>query len=250
MVSLSVKGLSYQRGAFTLSLPELAIASGEKVALMGENGCGKSTLINLLSGLIPTYKSAIYYQERPLEAIDHAERARIFSVLVQFADVSFPFSVREVALLGRFAQMSARAFSPEDIAKTMALLSRFDLTRYADRSFAELSGGERRRVMIARVLNQQTPIVFLDEPNASLDIRHTLEVFSYLYGLSQTVVASVHDINLAHRYFDRFLFFKGGKLLHDVARDDVTPAILSEVYDVSVSADTACFNFSPNQLGV
>lgn len=245
MASIDIHDLSYRRGDFSLAIPSLSINAGEKVALMGENGCGKSTLINLLAGFIESNKEAVRYQDRALESISHTERARIFSVLPQFSDISFPFSVFEVALLGRFTHLNGADFQAEDREKTAQLLTLLDLDKYQQRSFAELSGGEKRRVMIARVLNQEAPIIYLDEPNSSLDIRHTLEIFEHLSQLSHTVVTSVHDINLAHRYFDRFLFFKNGSLLYDVKKEQVSQQLLSEVYDVSVSTDHRCFSFCP-----
>ena len=243
MVELNVKNLSYARGDFSLHIPSLTIRSGEKVALMGENGCGKSTLIHLLTGLVEPANESVFYQNEALEHIAHGKRAHLFSVLPQFSDISFPFSVFDVALLGRFVHLTGADFKQADRDKTQALLRLLDIAQYKDRSFAELSGGEKRRVMIARVLNQQAPIIFLDEPNSSLDVRHTLEIFEHLQQLPQTVMAAVHDINLAHRYFDRFLFFKQGRLIFDVPRKGVRPQLLSEVFDVSVSTDTTHFSF-------
>jgi ABC-type cobalamin/Fe3+-siderophores transport system ATPase subunit len=245
MVNIEVKDLSYQRGEFSVHLPALTIAEGEKVALMGENGCGKSTLIHLLTGLIEPVEGAAFYQGEALQKIAHGKRARLFSLLPQFSDISFPFTVAEVALLGRYAQLSGSEFQQQDRDKTLQLLQLLDLEQYQARSFSELSGGEKRRVMIARVLNQEAAAIFLDEPNASLDIRHTLEIFSHLQKLPQTVICSVHDINLAHRYFQRFLFFKKGRLMFDVPRHEITTQLLSEVYDVSVSIDTNSFSFCP-----
>ncbi|WP_375749624.1 ABC transporter ATP-binding protein [Vibrio sp. HN007] len=246
MANLTIKNLNFSRGDFKLSVPELEIKHGEKVALMGENGCGKSTLINLATGLIDVPKKSVFYQNRAIEKIPHAERARLFSVLAQFSDISFPFSVMEVALLGRYVHLTSNDFQQKDRDITLDLLKLLDIDQYKDKSYADLSGGEKRRVMIARVLNQEAPIIFMDEPNSSLDIRHTLEIFEHMHRLPQTVITSVHDINLAHRYFDRFLFFKQGNLIYDVPRDAVTPQLLSEVYDVTVSTDTSSFNFCPN----
>ena len=245
MANLDIKDLSYHRGDFSLQISSLTIDKGEKVALMGENGCGKSTLINLLAGLIEANKESVFYQGEPLEKITHSKRAHLFSVLPQFSDISFPFSVFEVVQLGRFIHMTEADFQQEDRDKTQKQLALLDIAHYKSRRFTALSGGEKRRVMIARVLNQEAPIIFLDEPNSSLDVRHTLEIFSHLQQLPQTVITSVHDVNLAHRYFDRFLFFKKGELIFDVPREGVTAQLLSEVYDVSVSTGNTHFSFRP-----
>lgn len=244
MADIKIDNLEYRRGDFFLSIPSLNIDAGEKIALMGENGCGKSTLINLLAGLIDMPEQSIFYQQQPLEVLTHAARAKLFSVLPQFSDISFPFSVQEVALLGRYVHINGNEFQEDDKEKTLDLLKLLDIEQYKDRRYSDLSGGEKRRVMLARVLNQEAPIIYLDEPNASLDIRHTLEIFDHLHQLEQTVITSVHDINLAYHYFERFLFFKKGELIYDVLRDQITPQLLSEVYDVKVSLDTASFSFS------
>ncbi|WP_432454026.1 MULTISPECIES: ABC transporter ATP-binding protein [unclassified Agarivorans] len=245
MAKISINALCYQRGDFQLELDSLTISEGEKVALMGENGCGKSTLINLLTGLIEPPPNSVFYDGFDLRDTPHLARAKQFALLSQFSDISFPFSVFEVVQLGRFACSNGQSFSQQDRDKTQALLSLLDIQRYQSKSYTELSGGEQRRVMLARVLNQDAPIVYLDEPNASLDIRHTLQIFEHLYSLPQTIISSVHDINLAHRYFDRFLFLKQGKLLYDVVQQQLSPALLSEVYDVSVTRSDTSFCFNP-----
>lgn len=243
MVNIQIKSLCYQRAEFKLRIPSLSIAPGEKIALMGENGCGKSTLINLMSGLITPAAASVYYQDNPIESIAHHTRARLFSVLPQFCDISFPFSVFEVIRLGRFAHLKGNSFAPDDTLKTEHYMELLGLTHYKDRSFAQLSGGEKRRVMIARVLNQEASVIYLDEPMASLDIRHSLEILRHLNALSQTVICSVHDINLAYHHFERFIFFKHGELLFDLRRDEITEQQLAEVYDVSVTTDPSRFSF-------
>lgn len=243
MAELSVHDLNFRRGDFTLQLPELRIAPGEKVAILGENGCGKSTLLHLLAGLLPPQSGAIAYGGEPLRSIPVAQRAHIFSFLPQFSEVIFPFSVYEVVLFGRFPHRRGNAYSNEDLRLTEEQLARLDLMALKDRHFNQLSGGEKRRVMLARVLNQQAPVIYLDEPNAGLDIRHTLEIFALLAARQETVIAPVHDVNLAHRFFERFLFLKNGRLRADASRRDVTPQLLAETYDVQVTRGTASFLF-------
>jgi iron complex transport system ATP-binding protein len=171
------------------------------------------------------------------------QRARLFALLPQLSEVIFPFSVYEVVLFGRFPHYIGNSFSAADEEQSKRLLERLDLLDLQQRPFNRLSGGEQRRVMLARVLNQQAEIIYLDEPNASLDIRHTLDIFTLLTGRNETLIAPVHDINLAYRFFDRFLFLKQGQLLADVGRADVTPELLAETYDVQVTAGTAAFEF-------
>jgi len=243
MAELRIDGLDFTRGEFRLQLPELKVAQGEKLAILGENGSGKSTLLQLLTGLLES-KDEISYDQRPLAKIPIVERARLFALLPQQAQVIFPFSVFEVVLFGRFAQTDGRRPQERDSAQTRALLEQLDLTLLSDRSFNRLSGGEQRRVMLARALNQQAQILFLDEPNASLDVRHSLDIFDFLAQTTQTVISPVHDINLAARFFERFWLLKNGRLLADVSRAELTDPLLAETYDVQVSTAAGNFTFS------
>ncbi|TKB50032.1 ABC transporter ATP-binding protein [Ferrimonas aestuarii] len=243
MARIDIRDLRFSRDQFQLSLPQLRIHQGEKVALMGENGCGKSTLIALMTGLLQPATGQIQYDGQPLEALDYGERARCFSLLPQFSTLAFPFTVLEVVQMGRFAKLQSSDYQQADLDASRQLLTLMDIAHLEHKAFSELSGGEQRRVMLARVLNQQTPIVYLDEPNASLDVRHTLDTFAHLYELPATVITSVHDINMALRYFDRFLFFKNGQLLADRQRSELTPQLLNEVYDVSVVSSGDGFSF-------
>ena len=242
MAELQVENLQFQRGGFHLQLDNLHIQAGEKVAILGENGSGKSTLLHLLCGLLQG-SGKICYNQRRLNQIPMAQRAHIFSLLPQFSEVIFPFCVEEVVLFGRFPHRSGNSFSAADRELSEQQLQQLDLLQLRKRQFNQLSGGEKRRVMLARVLNQQAPIIFLDEPNASLDIRHTLEIFELLAGRAETVISPDHDINLAERFFQRFLLVKQGKLLADAAREQLTPELLTETYDVQISAGTAAFTF-------
>ncbi len=242
MAELRVENLEFSRGDFRLQLDKLQIQPGEKVAVLGENGSGKSTLLQLLCGVLHG-TGKIFYAGQGLQNIPVAQRARLFSLLTQFSEVIFPFSVEEVVLFGRFPHAQGNSFSAEDRSLSEQQLEKLDLLQLRDRQFNQLSGGEKRRVMLARVLNQQAPIIYLDEPNASLDIRHTLEIFELLRDRDETVISPVHDINLAERFFERFLLLKQGQLLADVRREELTPELLTETYDVQVTSGAAAFTF-------
>lgn len=243
MAELQLSRINFLRGDFRLQLPELQISAGEKVAILGENGSGKSTLLQLLTGLL-TGGGRIEINGRTLDQIPVRERAGLFALLPQRAEVIFPFSVFEVVQFGRFACGDGQSTSEDDRQKTALLLGKLDLQHLAERNFTQLSGGEQRRVMLARALNQETEILFLDEPNASLDVRHSLDIFAFLQESEQTVVAPIHDINLAVNSFTRFWLLKNGQLLADVTRAQLTPELLSETFDVQVSAAAGSFIFS------
>ncbi len=243
MAELQFDTLTFTRGEFNLQLPQLRVIRGEKLAILGENGSGKSTLLQLLTGLLEG-EGTIRYDREPLKQISTIERAHIFALLPQQAQVIFPFSVFEVVLFGRFARTDGRQPSDQDHKQTHELLKQLALEPLSERSFNQLSGGEQRRVMLARALNQQASVLFLDEPNASLDVRHSLDIFTQLQQTTQTVISPVHDINLAARFFDRFWLLKNGRLLADVDRAGLTTDLLAETYDVQVSTATDSFTFS------
>lgn len=243
MADLTLHKLSFRRGSFSLELPDLRVLSGEKLAILGENGSGKSTLLQILCGLLPAAGEIRYGDER-LSDLAHTRRAKLFALLPQQADVIFPFSVFEVVLFGRYIHMQANKPAEQDLAATRELLTRLDLEPLAERRFNQLSGGEQRRVMLARALNQQTEMLYLDEPNASLDVRHSLDLFGQLQASPRTIISPVHDINLAARHFERFWLLKDGKLLADVARADLSADLISETYDVQVSTAAESFTFS------
>jgi len=222
--------INYKRGGFRMTANSFSVDEGEKVALLGENGSGKSTLLHLMTGLLG--RADVSYLGKNLNKMSYRERSEIFSFLPQMPEVSLPFKVSEVAGFG-----SSERESVEDSLK------RADVHHLKNRIFNELSGGEKRRVMLARVLNQNTPIQMMDEPVSMLDIRHKLEVLRLLTESGKTVVASIHDINLAFEYFDRFLFIKNGDLKYDLNIKQVSQNVIEEIFNVKVNGDAGRYSF-------
>lgn len=204
MGMIEVGSIYYKQGGdFLLTAGNFKIEQGEKVAVLGENGSGKkSTLMHLMTGVIGN--ADIRYMGQPLKKMSYIDRARMLSFLPQMPEVSFPFTVFFEVV--KFGQYNA---SNEDIEEaTNTSLRMADIYHLKERVFSELSGGEKRRVMLARVINQGSPVQILDEPVSMLDIRHELEILDLLVNSDKTVVASIHDVNLAVEYFDRFIFLK------------------------------------------
>lgn len=229
--------INFVRGDFRLTTYELNIKQGEKIALIGENGSGKSTLLHLICGLIDGARAE--YNGTDINRINHKERAKLAAFMPQLPSVVFPFSVFEVVRLGAYA-----AGQMKDADKlTNETIEQTGITHLRDRSFAQLSGGEKRRVMIARTINQATPALFLDEPVSMLDVRHSLEILELLCGSDKTVIASMHEVNLAVKYFDRVLMMKDGKLLYDTPSKDVTASMMSEVFNVKAHSCSDHFTF-------
>ena len=197
-----------------LSDIDLEIHAGEVLALVGPNGAGKSTLLSVLSGdLRPTHGSVVV-EGRDIRGIRHIELARLRSVLTQENQVSFPFTVAEVVEMGRspWQRTSSRDDDERAIA---AAIQATDVSHLAARRYTSLSGGEKARVSLARVLAQSTPTVFLDEPTAALDLRHQEEVMTTAADIARSgraVVVVVHDLSLASAYADRVALVASGRL--------------------------------------
>jgi len=232
--------IDFRRGDFSLSIEPFEIKPNEKVAILGENGCGKSTFIHYASGILG--KGEVEYSGQKLKNIPHRNRAMLFALFAQNPDIAFPFKVSEVVRMGLFAS-NLGAYGAVDDEKTMEVLRLFDIERYADRKFGELSGGEKRRVMLARAFNQGTGILYLDEPVSMLDIRHSLEIMQIVEDSDKTIIASMHDINLSVKYFQRLIMMKNGRIVYDIHRDELKPEMIEEIYNVKVTDNNSVFDF-------
>ncbi|MEO8094032.1 MAG: heme ABC transporter ATP-binding protein [Pseudolysinimonas sp.] len=192
----------------------LDVVAGEVLVIVGPNGAGKSTLLAVLSGELPATRGSVTVEGREIGGIRQAERARLRSVLTQENTVSFPFRVAEVVAMGR-APWARSPEGREDVQVVGQAMAEADVTHLARRRYTTLSGGEKARVTLARVLAQATPTVFLDEPTAALDLRHQEEVMRTARRLAddgRAVVVVLHDLSLAGAYADRLALVANGHL--------------------------------------
>ena len=242
---INIDLLAFERDDFHFSIKKLHVDQNEKIAILGENGSGKSTLFYLLAGLLKDSKGSIKYNKIPLGKIPILERARLFSFLPQYSYIIFPFTVMEIVLLGALWENYnfKMEISKNEMYDIDAMLQTLDIYNIKDKKWTELSGGEKRRVMIARVLNQNTDIIYFDEPTNMLDIRHSLKILCYILSLNKTIIASIHDINLAYKYFDRFILLKKGKILADIKREGLNEKIINEGFDVKTCLNDGTFSF-------
>ncbi len=215
------------RGGFTLQVDELRLTPGEKIALLGENGCGKTTLLQVLAGLLPA-DGAITHNNENWRRLGHEARARHLAYLPQEGGVLFNLTVEELIDLALGVQPPARGEARE------AALAATEMGGFLRRPYYSLSGGEKRRAMLARIFCRETSLVLLDEPTAPLDMRHAAQIMRHLQANPATVLAAMHDLNLAARWFDRFLLMKQGRILFDVRKDELDPATLQEVYGLGL----------------
>ena len=183
--------------------------------VIGPNGSGKSTLARLLLGVEWPQEGTAAFEGRPLPDWDRKALARRVAAVPQFEAVAFPLRVREYVAMGRYPFLGPWAAEGESDHRAIdAALQRCDVAGLADRDLASLSGGERQRVRIARALAQEPAALVLDEPTASLDVRHEMDIFRLLAELAsegRTVVLVTHSLNLSGRFADRILMLDRGR---------------------------------------
>jgi len=235
---LALSALSADLGGRpVLDRVSFTVGGGEFVGLIGPNGAGKSTLLRAVLGLVPS-RGAVEVAGRPAAQMSAAERACIVSYLPQEREIAWAVTVERVVMLGRaphiapFAGPGAR--DREAVARAIAHM---DIGGLAGRPANALSGGEKARVLIARALAQEAPLMLADEPTAGLDPAHQIALMRALQGVAReggSVVACLHDLGLAARWCSRLLLIDGGRLVADGTPAEVlTAARLRDVYGVT-----------------
>ncbi len=198
---------------------------GEFFGICGPNGAGKTTLLRLLGGLLPPSAGSVTVAGQPLASLQPREAARQIAFMHQDTQVPFEFSVLEVVLFGRHPYAPPlQGHSAADRRIARDCLAEVDCVHLADRPVSTLSGGERQRVMLARALAQDTPILLLDEPTSSLDIRNSLDVFETcqkLAGRGRLVIAVLHDLRAAARFCTRLCLMHEGTIVADGDPEEV-----------------------------
>lgn len=235
--AFALAGVGYRIGAAEiLSDITLEVGFGRVLALVGPNGAGKSSLLTLLTRDARPSAGTIEMEGRPVHEYAARELSRRRAVLLQSNQVAFSFTAREVVEMGR-APWTGLDHGDDDAVVHDALVSA-DVLHLAERPFSSLSGGERARVSLARVLAQDTPIIMLDEPTAALDLRHqedVLQLTRELASLGRAVIVVLHDLSLAAAYADDIAIIAGGRLQARGAPEKVlTQQRIESVYGTAV----------------
>ncbi|MFW5968089.1 MAG: heme ABC exporter ATP-binding protein CcmA [Persicimonas sp.] len=240
MTTLSAENITHRFGD-TAVLEEVTfeVDAGESIVIVGPNGVGKTTLLRILAGLLEPTDGVVRVDKTPLEDIGRRQLARKVSVVAQARPRVFEFSALEVVLMG-FHARTGRFSLPSEAQKERALeaMDRLEIADLADRPASVLSGGELQRVLMARTMVTDADLWLLDEPTASLDLRHQVALLDRVREHCEaggTAIAVLHDLALAHRYFERALVLDEGRLIADGPADEkLTDELLSRVFDVSL----------------
>ncbi|SER71764.1 iron complex transport system ATP-binding protein [Tranquillimonas rosea] len=232
MTVLSLDALSVSlRGRPVLRDATLSVGAGELVGLIGPNGAGKTTLMRAALGLLGARGRS------SLAALPARERARTAAWMPQSREIAWPVTVETLVMLGRLPHMAGgQRPAAADHASVDRALARMELDPLRHRTATRLSGGEQARVLIARALAQETPLILADEPIAGLDPAYqiaTMQTFAGLAASGHAVVVSLHDLPLAARHCTRLVMMDRGRIVADGAPDAVlTPERLAEVFHV------------------
>ncbi|MEO1680692.1 MAG: ABC transporter ATP-binding protein [Pseudomonadota bacterium] len=214
----------------------LDVARGEMVGLLGPNGAGKSTLLRTVYRMTKPSTGAVHVNGQDVQHQTASWVAQNVAAVLQDMPADFPLTVRDVVSMGRSAHKALlEPDTGHDRALVDAALRLQSLDALEGRPFRTLSGGERQRALLARALVQQPSILVLDEPTNHLDIRHQLSLLDFIRALGVTVLAALHDLNLAARYCDRICLLNGGLVAASGTPDVVlTPNRVAEVYGVEM----------------
>ena len=244
MIGLQIRQVSFSYlDGLVLHDIDLSIGAGEMVGLLGPNGSGKTTLIKLASGVLKPGQGEIRLDGSDLSRLRRKAIARKITVVPQQFHIPFAFTVGEVAMLGRIPFIKALAGETDGDRKAVTTaLELVDISELEQRRFDELSGGERQKVVLAMALAQEPKLLLLDEPTAHLDITHQVEILELVKSLNLeqgiTVMAAMHDLNLASLYFDRLVLLKDGRILADGTPAEVlTEDGIREVFSASVMVE-------------
>ncbi len=239
MIALSFDGVTARYGARkALDTVSASFAAGSVTGLVGPNGAGKTTLLRTALGFLKAEQGRIAVHSQPLESFSRETLARTIAYLPQSAEAYWPIRAAKLVALGRMPHRAPLApLSPTDDAAVEAALARCDASSFAARRMDELSSGERARVLLARALATQAPILLVDEPAAHLDPAHQLQLMELLREEASrgvAVIVTLHDLALASRFCDELVVLDGGRAVAaGLPHAALSDATLAETFGIS-----------------
>ena len=251
MTELSLQNVSLEiSGHFLVREISLTLKKGKLTAFIGRNGSGKTTALRLLAGLLAPTAGRATFNEKDLAHFRRRELAKKIAFVPQDTHIEFDFTVEEIVAMGRNPHLGrfARETAPDKLAIAEAM-QRTNIEHLAQRPVTELSGGERQRVVLARSLATEAEIMLLDEPTASLDIAHALEVLEMCRDFAnegKTIGVAIHDLNAAVRFADEVVLMHEGRIFAqgataEVLNEQTINAVFEVCTDKTQTADGKTF---------
>lgn len=236
MKKLQVEKLTFDIGK-TRILKDITFDVEENtfVGVIGPNGSGKSTMLKSIYGVNKPSGGQILFEGQNLLKMDGKERAKKIAVLAQESSGQFDFTVQQVVEMGRYPHKNAlENYSKYDMEIVDRVLKEMKLEDYRERSFNTLSGGEKQRVLISRLLVQESKFIILDEPTNHLDIGHQIEIMNVIKNMGVTVLAAIHDMNMAAIYCDKLVIMKKGEVItQGSVEETLTADMLRDLFNVN-----------------
>jgi len=230
---------SYDRRKPVLSSIDLQVRRGEFIGIIGPNGAGKTTLLELIQGNLKPGNGTVQVQANDPHALKPIERARSISYLLQKQELPGSATVFDLVLSGRRPYRTISGFEQVDYEIVSAAMKTLGVEVWMEREARTLSGGELQRVMLARIVAQDSPIILCDEPAAGLDPKYRISTFETLKALSarerKAIIVTVHDLSLAVTYCDRIILISGGSKRYDGKPAELQEEVLSEAYQSKVT---------------
>ncbi len=245
---LEIKNLSFNVGERKiLNDINFSVRDGEIVGIIGPNGAGKTTFLKSINGIIEEIKGEILFNGKNIKEYDKKNLARHISFMNQNTNVGFDFSCLDIVVLGRYPYLKRfQEYSDEDREKAKKYMEKTNTLKFQDRMITELSGGERQRVLFAKTLTQESELILLDEPTASLDMKYEEEIFSIISQMREerkSVIAIIHNLRVAMKYCTRLILLNDGKIVGDgTPQEIVTEKNLRDIYGVEAKVYRNTFN--------
>jgi iron complex transport system ATP-binding protein len=222
---------------------DFEVQRGESLCVLGPNGCGKSTLLKSIARIIE-YRGSVLINGEDISAVPRRELAKKIALLSQSAQVFFPYTVYETVSMGRYAWLQGllKNLSAEDRSIVEDVLKNMDIWDIKDRMIDELSGGTLQRVFLARTLAQTPELILLDEPANHLDLKHQIDLLSFLKSWvkenNKSLIGVFHDLNMARHFGDTAIIMKNGKI---AASGDINEVLNNDVLDSTYGIDIRSF---------